>query len=262
MLGLSQTSYTPPFHLESSSCPKLKGCWKELRVFCDALIATAFAKQFDGRAIEYFYEPFLNAYDAVMRDSLGIWFTPPAIAAYQVARADRHLRDDLHVAGGLANASVIVLDPAVGTGTYLAAVYDHLYDAYIQDGYSDTEAGELLRQAAKTRLVGFDILPSALVIADLNLRLKLARRGVALEPGDRAAVFLANSLTGWFDKDDPDEMALEWPSAKEEVEVANRYKHDEPVLVVLGNPPYEGYSSRGDPRRTEACAPLDCTLGI
>ena len=246
--------------------PKVEGMLEGIEGILRRVDRDALAKQFDGRAIEYFYEPFLNAYDAVMRDSLGIWFTPPAIAAYQVARADRHLRDDLHVAGGLANASVIVLDPAVGTGTYLAAVYDHLYDAYIQDGYSDTEAGELLRQAAKTRLVGFDILPSALVIADLNLRLKLGRRGVALEPGDRAAVFLANSLTGWFDKDDPDEMALEWPSAKEEVEVANRYKHDEPVLVVLGNPPYEGYSSAVTPDEQKLVlpwiAPLASEWGI
>ena len=240
--------------------PKVEGMLEGIEGILRRVDRDAFARQFDGRAIEYFYEPFLNAYDAVMRDSLGIWFTPPAIAAYQVARADRHLRDDLHVAGGLANASVIVLDPAVGTGTYLAAVYDHLYDTYIQDGYSDTEAGELLRQAAKTRLVGFDILPSALVIADLNLRLKLERRGVALEPGDRAAVFLANSLTGWFDKDDPDEMALEWPSAKEEVEVANRYKHDEPVLVVLGNPPYEGYSSAVTPDEQKLVLPWTTPL--
>ena len=220
----------------------------------------ALAKQFDGRAIEYFYEPFLNAYDALLRDSLGVWFTPPEIAAYQVARADHHLIDDLKVAGGLANNAVIVLDPAVGTGTYLAAVYEHLYEAYIQGGYSESEAAELLRQAAKTRIVGFDILPAALLIGDLHLRRVLRHRGVPLLQEDRPAVFLANSLTGWFDKDDPDEMTFQWPTAREEVEAANRYKHDEPVLVVLGNPPYEGYSSAVTPDEQKLVLPWTAPL--
>ncbi len=223
--------------------PEVRGMLEGIEGVLRRVDRDALATQFDGRAIEYFYEPFLNAYDPLLRDSLGVWFTPPEIAAYQVARADHHLREDLHLASGLANDSVIVLDPAVGTGTYLAAVYDQLYETYIQDGYSETEAADRLRHAAKTRIVGFDILPAALLIGDLHLRRKLRERHVPLTQGDRPAVFLANSLTGWFDQDDPDEMTFQWPAAKEEIQAANRYKHNEPVLVVLGNPPYEGYSS-------------------
>ena len=222
------------------------------------------AEQFDGQAIEYFYEPFLAEYDPALRDSLGVWYTPPEIAAYQVARADRHLREDLHVKGGLANRSVIVLDPAVGTGTYLAAAYDYLYEARLEDGYSREESTDILSDAAKSRIVGLDILPAALLVADLNLRRRLRRRGVPLAPDERPAVFLANSLSGWFEKDDPD--TLPWLAIREEVEAANRYKHDERVLVVLGNPPYHGYSSAetGDERRLVApwTAPLASEWGI
>ena len=198
------------------------------------------AEQFDSRAIEYFYEPFLAAYDPKLRDRLGVWYTPAEIAAYQVARADHHLKVNLGINDGLADDSVIVLDPAVGTGTYLAAVYDHLYGSYQAQGNSPSEAAELLREAATRRLVGFEVLPAALLIADLHLRRLLRQRGVPLESEQRPAVYLTNSLSGWFDKDDPDQMQFPWAAARAEVEAANRYKRDERVLVVLGNPPVRG----------------------
>ena len=203
----------------------------------------ALAEAFDDRAIEYFYEPFLAEFDPALRDTLGVWYTPPEIAAYQVARADHHLKVDLGIDAGLADDSVVVLDPAAGTGTYLAAVFDYLYGAYEAQGNSPSEAAQLLREAAKTRLVGFEILPAALLIGVLHLRRILRRHGVPLASGERPAVYLTNSLGGWFDADDPDQMALPWDAARKEVETANRYKRDERVLVVLGNPPWQGYSS-------------------
>ena len=196
----------------------------------------ALAEAFDDRAIEYFYEPFLAEFDPALRDTLGVWYTPPEIAAYQVARADHHLKADLGIGAGLADDSVVVLDPAAGTGTYLAAVYDYLHGAFVDQGNSPSEA-------AKTRLVGFEILPAALLIGVLHLRRILRRHGVPLASGERPAIYLTNSLGGWFDADDPDQMALPWDAARKEVETANRYKRDERVLVVLGNPPWQGYSS-------------------
>ncbi len=203
----------------------------------------ALAEQFDRRAIEYFYEPFLEAYDPKLRDALGVWYTPREIAAYQVARADHHLRTDLGIADGLADESVIVLDPAVGTGTYLAAVYDHLMAYHKAQGDSPSEAAGLVREAAQTRLVGFDILPAALLVADLHLRRVLRRLGVPLASGKRPSVYLTNSLTGWRKAIDPQQLSIPWEAAKKEIDEANRYKRKETVLVVLGNPPYEGYSS-------------------
>ncbi len=219
------------------------------------------AEQFDNRAIEYFYEPFLAAYDSKLRDKLGVWYTPAKIAAYQVARADHHLREDLGIEGGLTDPSVFVLDPAAGTGTYLAAVYDHLYKTYTGQGHSHSEAAEMLREAALARLVGFEILPAALLIGSLHLRRLLHRRGAPLAPGQRPAMFLTNSLTGWFDRDDPEQIPFEWARVAAEVETANRFKHDERVLVVLGNPPYQGYSSAETPDEQRLVRPWTELLG-
>ena len=218
------------------------------------------AEQFDNHAIEYFYEPFLAAYDPDLRDKLGVWYTPAEIAAYQVARADHHLKADLGIADGLADGSVVVLDPAAGTGTYLAAVYDHLYKAYQDQGYSPSEAAESLREASKVRLVGFEILPAALLIGSLHLRRLLSRRGAPLAAGQRPALYLTNSLTGWFGRDDPVQTEFQWARVIAEVEAANRYKHDERVLVVLGNPPYEGYSSADTPDEKRLVQPWTAPL--
>ncbi len=203
----------------------------------------ALAVDFDNNAIEYFYEPFLAAYDPKLRDRLGVWYTPQQIAAYQVARCDHHLKEHLDIDEGLADEGVIVLDPAAGTGTYLTAVYEHLHDAYQQQGHNPDQAAQKVREDAKNRIAGFDILPAALVIGDLHLRRVLERLGAPLERGHRPALYLTNSLLGWFPDSFPPQGALPWAAAERESAAANRYKQkDRPVLVVLGNPPYEGYA--------------------
>lgn len=243
-----------------TNTPKVRGLLQGIAEVLRRVDRDSLAEQFDNRAIEYFYEPFLAAYDANLRDKLGVWYTPPEIAAYQVARADHHLKVDLGIADGLADDSVIVLDPAVGTGTYLAAVYEHLFVAYETQGHSPSEAAQLLRNAASTRLVGFEILPAALLIGDLHLRRLLRLRGVPLARGERPSVFLTNSLSGWFDKVDPDQAVFPWSGVKEEIEAANKFKRDERVLVVLGNPPYEGYSSAQTEDETRLVEPWTTSL--
>src|SRR5215213_6958068 len=82
-----------------------------------------FFKSFDAdHAITLFYEPFLQAFDPDLRKELGVWYTPPEIVQYMVARVDQLLRTELGIADGLADEAVIVLDPAVGTGSYVVEV--------------------------------------------------------------------------------------------------------------------------------------------
>ena len=217
---------------------------------------SSLATDFDNNAIEYFYEPFLAAYDTDLRDSLGVWYTPKQIAAYQVARCDHHLRHHLGIEAGLANDKVIILDPATGTGTYLAAVYEHLFKAYQQQGHPRDLAAQMVSEAAKVRIAGFEILPAALVIGDLNLRRVLGGFGAPLDPTERPALYLANSLLGWFPEKFPPQMGLPWALAEREHEAASRYKSkDRPVLVVLGNPPYQGYSTADNPEEKELIEP-------
>ena len=83
----------------------------------------AFFQKFQREhAVQYFYEPFLEAFDPELRKELGVWFTPPEIVKYQVARVDTVLREELGLADGLADPNVVVLDPCCGTAAYLVEV--------------------------------------------------------------------------------------------------------------------------------------------
>jgi predicted helicase len=68
--------------------------------------------------VQYLYEPFLAAYDPVLRKRLGVWFTPPDVVRYMVARIDKVLREQLQVTNGFADPNVFVLDPCCGTGAF------------------------------------------------------------------------------------------------------------------------------------------------
>jgi hypothetical protein len=202
---------------------------------------TAFAAAFDGDAIQYFYEPFLAEFDADLRDALGVWYTPRAVADYQVARADHHLRTDLGLPDGLADETVYLLDPAVGTGTYLIAVCDFIYRFHVHNGEPPQIAAERARDALVTRLVGFEILPAAFIICHLHLARHLQQLG-ASSTGERLRVYLTNALTGWLSKGNHGGITL-FPELEEELHDAEVAKHHDPIIVVLGNPPYQGYST-------------------
>jgi len=206
----------------------------------------AFEAQFGaagGTAVEYFYEPFLAAFDPDLRSKLGVWYTPRAIAEYQVRRVDHQLRTDFGLAAGIADEQAIVLDPACGTGTYLAAVLRHIYLFHIDNGEPAETAARRTLEAAHTRIFGFEILPAAFVVCYLHLhRLLTNELGATDVDQQRLSVFLCNALTGWGEGASPPPLPL--PGLEAELQASLRVKGEEPVLVVLGNPPYEGYSAQ------------------
>jgi Type ISP C-terminal specificity domain/Eco57I restriction-modification methylase len=200
-----------------------------------------FEVQFENRAIEYFYEPFLTRFDPGLRDKLGVWYTPREIALYQVARIDRHLRREFELPDGLADPAVIILDPAVGTGTYLRAVIDHIYRHHLARGETSEVAASRARKDALTRIIGFEVLPAAFVISHLHLEHHLSRLHAPLETDTRLRVYLTNSLRGWgaVTSEPPKHI----PGLEAELKAALEVKGKDPVLVILGNPPYHGYSA-------------------
>jgi hypothetical protein len=201
----------------------------------------AFTLAFDGAAIQYFYEPFLEKFDAVLRQDLGVWYTPREIADYQVARAHHHLVNTLNVAEGLADTSVYLLDPAVGTGTYLISACDFLVKYHTDNGEPKSVAAQRALEALLTRFVGFEVLPAAFIICHLHLTRHLHQLGT--DPGDtRLRVYLTNSLTGWKKDAAPMGFTL-FPELEEELRGAAVAKQSDPILVVLGNPPWFGYST-------------------
>ncbi|MCS6840297.1 MAG: N-6 DNA methylase, partial [Roseiflexus sp.] len=206
---------------------------------------TAFFERFDtGQAVQYFYEPFLEAFDPQLRRELGVWYTPPEIVRYMVARVDATLREELGVADGLADPKVYVLDPCTGTGAYLVETL-RVIEATLRRN-ADALLGQDVKRAALTRIVGFELLPAPFVIAHLQIGLLLQQLGAPLTEHERVGVYLTNALTGWTTgdaSDKPVQLQLSGlPELAQERDAAEHVKRDTLILVILGNPPYSGYA--------------------
>ncbi len=202
----------------------------------------SFFSQFDeGHAVQYFYEPFLKAFDPQLRKDLGIWYTPPEIVQYMVARVDTVLRQELEIADGLADPRVYVLDPCCGTGAYLVEVLKRIH-ATLKDR-EDALTAQDLKAAARERVFGFEILPAPFVVAHLQLGLLLQNLGAPLseDRAERVGVYLTNALTGWEPPEGPKKQ-LTLPEFQEERDAAEEVKQDKPILVILGNPPYNAFA--------------------
>ena len=206
------------------------------RVDCDAF----FARFNEGEAVTYFYEPFLEAFDPELRKQLGVWYTPAEVVRYMVARVDKALRDDLGIADGLAAENVYVLDPCCGTGAYLAEVLRRVA-ANLENQGLGALTGARVKQAATERVFGFEIMPAPFVVAHLQVGLTMQALDAALadDGQERAQVFLTNALTGWEPRTT---KPLPFPELEEERDRAERVKQDTPILVILGNPPYNGFA--------------------
>lgn len=230
----------------------------------------AFFEKFEAEhAVQYFYEPFLKAYDPELRKELGVWYTPPEIVQYQVERVDRVLREELGIADGLADDNVVILDPCCGTGAYLVETLKRIHRTLDEKGASALTAQKLKSAVSgdKCRVFGFEILPAPFVIAHLQLGLMLRLLGAPLDSNtdERAGIYLTNALTGWEPPTDPKTVIEDpredtksrkavqaeaqnipgYPEMTEELLAARKVKREARILVILGNPPYNGYAGIG-----------------
>lgn len=199
-----------------------------------------FQKFSDSHAVQYFYEPFLENFDAELRKQLGVWYTPEEIVRYMVARVDNVLKEELNLPDGLADENVYILDPCCGTGAYLVEVLRHIAQTLKERG-DDATVGATLREAVTKRIFGFEILPAPFVVAHLQIGLFLQTLGTELKD-ERAAIYLTNALTGW-EKPKEEKQKLLFPELQEERDRADEVKQKKKIIVILGNPPYNGYAS-------------------
>ena len=199
-----------------------------------------FARFNEGEAVPYFYEPFLEAFDPALRKQLGVWYTPAEVVRYMVARVDMALKDDLGIEDGLAADNVYVLDPCCGTGAFLAETLRRIAANLEGRGFGAL-TGARVKQAATQRVFGFEIMPAPFVVAHLQVGLTMQALDAPLSDDrtERAGVFLTNALTGWEPRV---QKPLPFPELEEERDRADRVKQDTPVLVILGNPPYNGFA--------------------
>lgn len=207
------------------------------------VVREEFFKRFEEEhAVQYFYEPFLEAFDPLLRKELGVWYTPKEIVEYMVARVDRALREELDLPDGLADPRVYVLDPCCGTGAYLVEVLRRIAVTLRERG-DDALVSNDIKRAAKERVFGFEILPAPFVVAHLQLGLMLQNLSAPLgdDRAERVGVYLTNALTGWEPPKGP-KQHLMFKEMEEERDAAEHVKRDVPILVVLGNPPYNAFA--------------------
>jgi hypothetical protein len=206
-----------------------------------------FARFEEGQAVQYFYEPFLAAFDPELRKEMGVWYTPPEIVKYMVARVDKVLRTDLNVKDGLANPNVHILDPCCGTGAYLVEVLKNIANTLQKKGENALDVDDV-KEAAIKRVFGFEMLTAPFVVAHLQIGLLLQSMGVPLsDEKERVGVYLTNALTGWEPpteevKKQIQQLELSFPELNQEREAAQRVKSQKKILVILGNPPYNAFA--------------------
>lgn len=215
--------------------------------------------------IIHFYETFLAEYDPKLRKARGVWYTPEPVVNFIVRGVDEILKTEFGLKDGLADTTkttikvqtdqpdrrtksgyveieknvhkVQVLDPATGTGTFLAEVVKYIYSqkfTAMQGAWSGYVEEHLI-----PRLNGFELLMASYAMAHLKLDMLLTETGYQSQKNPRFNVFLTNSLEEYH----PDTGTLFSSWLSTEANEANNVKRDTPVMVVMGNPPYSGESA-------------------
>ena len=197
------------------------------------MLRTAFVVQahFEDPVI-HFYETFLAEYDPQRRIDRGVYYTPPQVISYIVRSVDGLLKTELDKPDGLADNSALILDPATGTGGFLLAVLNHI-SAYITTTYGTGMWNRYINDAQLVqRLFGFEILVAPYTIAHLKLSLFLRAQG--WDAVKHLRIYLTNTLEEPVEK----ELYAFAEFISDEANAAVSVKRDEPLLVILGNPPY------------------------
>ncbi|MBE7653650.1 type ISP restriction/modification enzyme [Tenacibaculum finnmarkense] len=218
--------------------------------------------------VVHFYETFLGEYNPALRKARGVWYTPQPVVNFIVRAVDDVLKSEFKLAKGLADTSkttirvktdianknfksgykevdkqvhkVQILDPATGTGTFLAEVIKHIHKKFKgQQGiWSNYVSKDLI-----PRLNGFELLMASYAMAHLKMDMLLTETGYKPKNDQRFNIFLTNSL----EEAHKDSGTLFSSWLADEADQANAIKRDAPVMCIIGNPPYSGESSnKGD----------------
>lgn len=214
--------------------------------------------------IIHFYETFLSEYDSKLRKARGVWYTPQPVVNFIVRAVDDILKNEFGLKDGLADKSktkikvntqnadkrsatgykqeereihrVQILDPATGTGTFLAETVKHIHSKFkgMQGMWPKYVKEDLI-----PRLNGFELLMASYAMAHLKMDMLLQETGYKSTDDQRFRIFLTNSL----EEAHPDSGTLFSSWLSDESTQANAVKRDTPVMVVIGNPPYSGESA-------------------
>jgi len=189
--------------------------------------------------IVHFYETFLAEYDPKTREKRGVYYTPEPVVSYIVRSLHHILKDHFDKRDGFASQSVTVLDPAAGTLTFLAEAA-HLAVEEFTSKYGEGKRRGFIKEHILKNFYAFELMMAPYAIGHLKMSFLLEELGYKLQADDRFKLYLTNTL-------EMEELAqTELPgmvSLSEESHLAGKVKKEQPILVILGNPPYSGHSS-------------------
>jgi predicted helicase len=201
----------------------------------------------------HFYEDFLKEYDSGLRKKMGAYYTPLPVVSFIVRSVDILLKKDFELIRGVADTTknngthrVQILDPAVGTGTFLSAVIDAIHKSQLEIGQKGGWAN-YVHHDLLPRIYGFELMMAPYTIAHLKISMKLQETGFRYfnetrEGKTRLKVYLTNSLEG--PQSQKELFAFDFGAAiAEEAKEAAKIKNEKPIMVVIGNPPYNVSSS-------------------
>ncbi|MFN8375921.1 MAG: N-6 DNA methylase [Anaerolineae bacterium] len=172
-----------------------------------------------------------------MRESRGVYYTPEPVVGYIVRSVDSLLRQRFGRAEGLADEQTLILDPATGTGTFLYSVVQQIYEGFKgQMGAWDSYVSQHLLP----RIFGFELLMASYAVAHMKMGIMLRDTGYKFGSGQRLNIYLTNTLEEGVKVN---QQAMFAHFIAEEANAAARIKREEPIMVVLGNPPYSGHSA-------------------
>jgi len=222
----------------------------------------------------HFYELFLKEYDALKRKSRGVYYTPRPVVYFIVRSVDEVLKRDFKLPLGLADTStwgqmhknnpdikipdgvseddffVQVLDPALGTGTFIVETIDLIQKTMVgkwqTEGKTESDIETLWNRYVPdcllTRLYGFELMMAPYAIAHMKIGIKLFETGYQnfQEDNQRVRVYLTNTLEAPVDT--TEYLDTLDPAMAEETRQANEIKKINSVTIIIGNPPYAGHS--------------------
>lgn len=194
--------------------------------------------------ILHFYETFLSEYDASLREKTGSYYTPKPIVAFICSNVDRLLRTTFGFKNGVAGdfqsnniSQPIILDPAAGTGTFLVETIGLISKEVTSAGMEGMWQSYIYESIVK-RIYGFELECAPYTIAHLLVSAQLGLDSHQ-ESDSRIGIYLTNSLIAPEESTHGSIFAHE---IAQETLGAERVKSQEDVMVVLGNPPYQGHS--------------------
>jgi type ISP restriction-modification system protein/N-6 DNA methylase len=189
--------------------------------------------------IVHFYETFLAEYDPKTREKRGVYYTPEPVVSYIVRSLHHILKEQFNRSDGFAGESVTVLDPAAGTLTFLAEATKLAVKEFVAN-YGEGGKENFIKEYTLENFYAFELMMSPYAVGHLKMSFLLEELGYSLEKDDRFKLYLTNTL----EMEDLEQTELPgMASLSEESHLAGKVKKEQPILAILGNPPYSGMSA-------------------